>query len=49
VNAELKAHNKKVILTSRYPFYLSAWEEDKWVVAQATPNSMKRGNIVTEL
>ena len=49
VNAELKAHNKKVIDHEPFSFYLSAWEEDKWVIAQANAELDERGNIVTEL
>ena len=35
INGELKAKKKKVIEHEPFSFYLSAWEEDKWVIAQA--------------
>ena len=49
VNAELKANKKKLIDHEPFSFYLSAWEEDKWVIAQANAELDERGNIVTEL
>ena len=49
LNAELEAHGKKVIEHEPFSFYLSAWEEDKWVIAQANAELDERGNIVTEL
>ena len=49
VNAELQAQGKKVIDHEPFSFYLSAWEEDKWVIAQANAELDERGNIVTEL
>src|SRR6266545_1468775 len=49
LNAELVAHKKKPIEHEPFSFYLSAWEEDKWVIAQANAELDERGNIVTEL
>jgi DNA-directed RNA polymerase subunit beta len=49
LNAELKAKKKKPIDHEPFSFYLSAWEEDKWVIAQANAELDERGNIVTEL
>ncbi len=49
MNAELKAKKKKPIEHEPFSFYLSAWEEDKWVIAQANAELDERGNIVTEL
>ncbi len=49
MNGELKAKKKKVIEHEPFSFYLSAWEEDKWVIAQANAELDERGNIVTEL
>ncbi len=31
-----------------FPFYLTAWEEDKWVIGQANIELDKKGNIVKE-
>jgi len=49
VNDELRSKNKKLIDHEPFSFYLSAWEEDKWVIAQANAELDERGNIVTEL
>jgi DNA-directed RNA polymerase subunit beta len=31
-----------------YPFYLTAWEEDKWIIGQANIELDERGNFVNE-
>src|SRR5690606_8620592 len=31
-----------------YPFYLTAWEEDKWIIGQANIELDAKGNIVNE-
>ncbi len=49
VNADLKARNKRPVDYEPFSFYLSAWEEDKWVVAQANAELDENGKIVTEL
>ena len=48
-NQELKGRNKKPADAEPYCFYLSAWEEDKYVVAQANVEVDERGRIVPEL
>ena len=49
VNSDLKARNKRPIDYEPFSFYLSAWEEDKWVIAQANAELDENGMIVTEL
>jgi len=47
---EFNAESKRRKITSEpYCFYLSAWEEDKYVVAQANLSVDERGRITTEL
>ncbi len=46
VNEELK---RRKITSEPYCFYLSAWEEDRYVVAQANVSLDERGRITTEL
>jgi DNA-directed RNA polymerase subunit beta len=48
-NQELKGRRKKPAEAEPYCFYLSAWEEDKYVVAQANVEVDERGRIVPEL
>ena len=48
-NADLKSRKKRLIETEPYTFYLSAWEEDKYVIAQANVELDKQGRIVPEL
>jgi DNA-directed RNA polymerase subunit beta len=31
-----------------YPFYLTAWEEDKWIIGQANIELDERGNLANE-
>ena len=49
VNQDLKARHKRPIDFEPFSFYLSAWEEDKWVIAQANAEIDENGMIVTEL
>ena len=46
VNEELK---RRKVTNDPYCFYLSAWEEDRYVVAQANVPLDERGRITTEL
>ncbi|HLI64445.1 MAG TPA: DNA-directed RNA polymerase subunit beta [Terriglobales bacterium] len=48
-NAELKERRKKLIDFEPYSFYLSAWEEDRHVIAQANAEIDDKGRIVQEL
>jgi len=49
VNADLKERRKKLIDLEPYSFYLSAWEEDRHVIAQANAEIDDKGRIVQEL
>jgi DNA-directed RNA polymerase subunit beta len=49
VNQDLKGRHKRAIDFEPFSFYLSAWEEDKWVIAQANAEIDENGMIVTEL
>jgi DNA-directed RNA polymerase subunit beta len=46
VNQELK---RRKVTVEPHCFYLSAWEEDRYVIAQANVQLDERGRIVTEL
>jgi DNA-directed RNA polymerase subunit beta len=46
VNQELKRHK---VTYEPHCFYLSAWEEDRYVIAQANASLDERGRIMTEL
>jgi DNA-directed RNA polymerase subunit beta len=48
-NADLKARRKRMLDHEPYSFYLSAWEEDKYVIAQANVELDEHGKIVPEL
>jgi DNA-directed RNA polymerase subunit beta len=48
-NADLKERRKKLIETEPFSFYLSAWEEDRHVIAQANIELDEKGRIVAEL
>ena len=48
-NADLKERRKKLIDVEPYSFYLSAWEEDRHVIAQANAEIDDKGRIVAEL
>src|SRR5271167_3888908 len=47
--ADLKERRKKPIDFEPYSFYLSAWEEDRHVIAQANAEIDDKGRIVAEL
>jgi DNA-directed RNA polymerase subunit beta len=49
VNTELKEGRRRRVDSAPYSFYLSAWEEDRHVIAQANVELDERGRIVTEL
>ncbi|MHB8734820.1 MAG: DNA-directed RNA polymerase subunit beta [Terriglobales bacterium] len=49
LNHELKAKKKKIVEYEPYSFYLSAWEEDKYVIAQANIELDEHLRIVNEL
>ena len=46
-NAKLKKSQKKAEFDP-FPFYLTAWEEDKWVIGQANIELDESGNLVNE-
>ena len=46
-NAKLKAGQQQAEFVPE-PFYLTAWEEDKWVIGQANIELDKKGNFVNE-
>ena len=48
-NQKAKAQGKTVASAEPYSFYLSAWEEDKYVIAQANVELDERGRIIPEL
>jgi len=48
-NADLKERRKKLIDVEPYSFYLSAWEEDRHVIAQANAEIDDKGRIVNDL
>jgi DNA-directed RNA polymerase subunit beta len=48
-NAELKERRKRLIEYEPYSFYLSAWEEDRHVIAQANVELDERGRITADL
>ncbi|MGH9535850.1 MAG: DNA-directed RNA polymerase subunit beta, partial [Terriglobales bacterium] len=48
-NEELKGKRKRLVEYEPYSFYLSAWEEDKYVIAQANVELDAHGRIVPEL
>jgi DNA-directed RNA polymerase subunit beta len=49
VNAELKEKRKKPVEIEPFSFYLSAWEEDRHVIAQANVELDEKGRIASEL
>ncbi|MBZ5534123.1 MAG: DNA-directed RNA polymerase subunit beta [Acidobacteriia bacterium] len=49
INADLKERRKKLIEHEPFSFYLSAWEEDKHVIAQANIDLDDKGRITAEL
>jgi len=48
-NEDLKARKKKRAEYLPYSFYLSAWEEDKYLIAQANEEMDKNGRLTHEL
>ena len=48
-NREVKARHKRAAEYEPFCFYLSAWEEDKYVIAQANVELDEHGRIVPEL
>src|SRR5881296_1835430 len=48
-NEELKGRKKKRAENVPYSFYLSAWEEDKYLIAQANEQMDKSGRLTHEL
>ncbi|HEX9112042.1 MAG TPA: DNA-directed RNA polymerase subunit beta, partial [Terriglobales bacterium] len=49
VNADLKDRRKKPVEIDPFSFYLSAWEEDRHVIAQANVELDEKGRIAGEL
>ena len=49
VNAELPERKRKPVETDPFSFYLSAWEEDQHIIAQANVELDDKGRIVPEL
>ena len=49
VNADLKERRKKPVEIDPFSFYLSAWEEDRHVIAQANVELDEKGRIAAEL
>ena len=49
VNADLKDRRKKPVEIEPFSFYLSAWEEDRHVIAQANVELDEKGRIAAEL
>jgi DNA-directed RNA polymerase subunit beta len=49
INADLKERRKKPIDIEPHSFYLSAWEEDRHVIAQANIELDEKGRIAAEL
>ncbi len=47
-NADLTAKGKRSIQVEPQAFYLSAWEEEKYIIAQANAQLDPRGNLVNE-
>jgi DNA-directed RNA polymerase subunit beta len=48
-NEELRSRKKRLIDWEPFSFYLSAWEEDKWTIAQANAELDDKGKITAEL
>src|SRR5260370_24092208 len=49
LNADLKDRKKRAAELEPFSFYLSAWEEDKHVIAQANVELDYKGKIVGDL
>jgi DNA-directed RNA polymerase subunit beta len=49
VNEELREKRRKAVEYEPFSFYLSAWEEDQYIIAQANVEVDDKGRIVQEL
>ena len=49
MNEELRERRKKAVEHEPYSFYLSAWEEDQHIIAQANVTLDEKGHMVNEL
>ncbi len=49
VNDDLREKRRKLVEIQPYSFYLSAWEEDRHIIAQANVELDEKGRIVHEL
>ncbi len=49
MNEELREKKRKFVEYEPYSFYLSAWEEDQYIIAQANVEVDEKGRIVDEL
>jgi DNA-directed RNA polymerase subunit beta len=49
INSDLKERRKKPVEVEPFSFYLSAWEEDRHVIAQANIELDEKGRIASEL
>ncbi|MGH9580274.1 MAG: DNA-directed RNA polymerase subunit beta, partial [Terriglobales bacterium] len=49
INADLKERKRRQVDYEPYSFYLSAWEEDRHVIAQANAEIDERGRLAAEL
>jgi len=49
VNADLRERRRKPLEVDPFSFYLSAWEEDRHVIAQANVELDEKGRIASEL
>ena len=47
-NKKLAKEGGKIAEFEPYPFYLTAWEEDKWIIGQANIELDAKGNFVNE-
>jgi len=47
-NGKLKKAKKRLLDAEPHAFYLSAWEEEKYIVAQANAEVDERGNLVSD-
>jgi DNA-directed RNA polymerase subunit beta len=47
-NKKVAKEGGKVAEFEPYPFYLTAWEEDKWIIGQANIELDGKGNIINE-
>jgi DNA-directed RNA polymerase subunit beta len=48
VNAKLSKGKKRQVAVEPHAFYLSAWEEEKYIIAQANAKTDERGYLVNE-